>query len=166
MKTYRIAYISSHPIPYISPFLQKLAAHPQIELTVLYCSDESLGKMHDVDFGRAIQWDVSLLDGYFYKFLKNHSPIGTIYKPPLGLINFGVIKEVISSDYDCIIVYGWHYFTYWLAYITAFLPEIQRSSKRRTRQCAGPKITSVVPSIRMAIGGVSWSPTRPWKPSI
>lgn len=124
MKKYKIAFIISHPIQYMSPLFKKIAEYNEIDLTVFYCSEESLKPKKDIGFGIEIIWDIPLYNGYKYKFFKNFSPIPTIFKPPFGLINFGIIKEILGNKYDAIIIHGWHYATYWLAYITAVLTKI------------------------------------------
>lgn len=124
MITYKVAFILSHPIQYFSPLFREIAKHPQIDLMVYYCSDETIKTGKDVEFGVEVKWDIPLLDGYKYKFLKNHSPLATIFKPPLGLINLGIMREIKKNRYDAIIVHGWNYITYLLAYMTAILNRI------------------------------------------
>ena len=119
MKKQRVAFLISHPIQYFSPLFKKLAEQPAIDLTVLYCSDESVRGMRDSGFGSEIKWDIPLLEGYKYKFLKNHSPFPTIFKAPFGLLNFGIIREIRHTKYDALIMHGWHYVTFWLAHLVA-----------------------------------------------
>lgn len=119
-KSHKIAFLISHPIQYNSPLFRKIAEEPDVDLTVLYCSDESLKGMQDKGFGREVKWDIDLLGGYKYKFLKNHSPVKSIFRPPLGLINLGVVREIRKGRYDAVIVHGWHYVTNWLAFLSAF----------------------------------------------
>ena len=119
MIPFRIAYLVSHPIPYLSPLFKEIAADPRLELTVFYCSRQGLRPMQDRRFSCRIQWDVPLLMGYRYRFLDNHSPLPNIFRPPLGLLNLGVVSMLSPRHYDAVIIHGWHYATYWLAYITA-----------------------------------------------
>ncbi len=119
MNKSKIAFLVSHPIQYFSPLFKEIAKRTEIDLTVLYCSDESVKGMRDTGFGSDIEWDIPLLEGYRYKFLKNHSPISTIFKAPFGLINFSIVKEIFRGHYDAVIVHGWHYVTLWLAYFAA-----------------------------------------------
>ena len=121
MKTFKVVFIISHPIQYMSPFFRELAKQPDIDLTVIYCSSESVKGMQDPGFGKDIKWDTDLLGGYKSKFLKNHSPFKTIFKPPFGLVNTGIFKEIRKNKYDALIVHGWHYATHWMAFIAAFI---------------------------------------------
>ncbi len=119
MKKYKVAFVLSHPIQYFSPLFRAMDGHPQIDLTVYYCSDETIKTGRDIEFGVCVKWDVPLLEGYKYKFLKNHSPLATIFKPPLGLINLGIGEEIKKNNYAAVIIHGWNYATHWLAYFAA-----------------------------------------------
>ena len=116
---YRLAILTSHPIQYQAPLFKKLAERPEIDLTVYFCWDFGAGKKSlDAEFGKKIKWDIPLLEGYEYKFLKNFS-----LKPSsefFGQINFGIIKELRQNNYDAILVFGWNSFTNWLVFLTAF----------------------------------------------
>jgi glycosyltransferase involved in cell wall biosynthesis len=65
----RLAYLVSHPIQYQAPLLRRIAQEPDIDLTVLFCSDVSVRPFHNEGFGRVLQWDVPLLEGYRHRFL-------------------------------------------------------------------------------------------------
>ncbi len=70
MRPVRLAYLVTHPIQYQAPLLRRIAAEPDIDLTVLFESDFSLKRHVDKGFGREIAWDVKLLDGYRHRFLR------------------------------------------------------------------------------------------------
>ncbi|MBV9182050.1 MAG: glycosyltransferase family 4 protein, partial [Acidobacteria bacterium] len=95
-----------------------LSAHGDIDLTVLFCSDWGVRAYRDPGFGRAVQWDTPLLEGYRYQFLHNWS-----VRPGLdrfwGVINPDVIKAIASRRYDAILIYGWARATNWLAWLAA-----------------------------------------------
>ena len=65
----RLAYLVTHPIQYQAPLLRRIAAEPGIDLTVFFCSDFSLQKFLDPDFGQVIAWDIPLMEGYRYEVL-------------------------------------------------------------------------------------------------
>ena len=65
----RLGYLVSHPIQYQAPLLRRIAQEPGIELQVLFGSDFSIHRYHDVGFGAEVTWDVPLLDGYSSEFL-------------------------------------------------------------------------------------------------
>jgi glycosyltransferase involved in cell wall biosynthesis len=117
---YRLAILNSHPIQYFAPLYRMLATHSQVDLMVYYCSQQGLKPYVDPGFGTALKWDIPLLDGYRYKFLPNWS-----WKQEVGgfwsLINPAIIGELRRGNYDAIIIYGYVYFTYWLAFLGAWL---------------------------------------------
>lgn len=113
----KIAFLTSHPIQYQVPFFRKLDQEPGTDLRIYFCLDIGVKKYKDPEFGKEIKWDIPLLEGYKYKFLKNYSP-----KPKpffFGQINFGIIKELYKNKYDAIIVHGWNSFTNILAIVFA-----------------------------------------------
>ena len=119
MKKYKLAILVSHPIQYQAPLYKLLSNEPDIDLTVLFCSDWGLKAYHDEQFGHNVKWDIPLLERYNYKFLKNISPFPNVSKF-FGLINPEIIGELKKNNYDAIWIHGWNSFTNWLAMITAF----------------------------------------------
>ena len=55
---------------YQAPLFQRLASHPDVELTVFYGDDRSVAGEVDSGFGLPVQWDRPLLKGYRSVFLK------------------------------------------------------------------------------------------------
>jgi len=123
-KKYRLAVLVSHPIQYQAAFWRKLAQHPQIDLTVYFCSDYGVTEKVDPGFGVMFKWDIPLLQGYGYKFLQNHSP-----KPGLngfwGMVNLGIVKELFENRYDALFVHSYAYATHLLAILAARLKGIK-----------------------------------------
>ena len=119
MRPYRLLVLSSHPIQYQAPVHRALAAHPAIDLTVLFCSEWGVKSYRDPGFGRDVQWDVPLLDGYRSTFLRNWS-----LRPGLnrfwGLLNPGVVRWIVNQHYDAVLVYGWSRATNLMAIGAAF----------------------------------------------
>jgi glycosyltransferase involved in cell wall biosynthesis len=74
LRPFRVAYIVSHPIQYQAPLLRRIAACPEIDLTVFFMSDLSVRGYRDPGFGTRVRWDVPLLDGYRYEFLPALGP--------------------------------------------------------------------------------------------
>jgi glycosyltransferase involved in cell wall biosynthesis len=114
----KVAFLLSHPIQYFSPLFRKLARSAAIDLTVLYCSRHGLQARVDEKFGVAFAWDIALLEGYKYKFLQNF-PKDTSPRGPLSLFNPGILRELLQERYDALIVHGYNYLTYWLAFLGA-----------------------------------------------
>ena len=113
--TQRVLIVNSHPIQYFVPLyrsIQKAGA----DVTVLYCSKHGLEGETDKEFGVSVKWDIPILEGYTPVFFKNHSFKSSVYGF-LGLINFGLIPYLFKAPKSVLIVYGWGYFSYWLAII-------------------------------------------------
>jgi glycosyltransferase involved in cell wall biosynthesis len=120
---YRLAIVASHVIQYQDPFFRRLAAEPDIDLTVLYCSRAGLETYHDQDMRTSLRWDIDLLHGYRYRFLHNLAS-----NPNRGygrLINPGIIPAIAAGGYDAVIFFtGWGSITALLGLATCRLLRI------------------------------------------
>jgi len=105
----RIAIVSTHPIQYNAPWFRLLAQEANVDLTVFYTwSQAEKGNKYDPGFGKEIQWDIPLLEGYNYKFIKN------IAKDPgshhfTGIDNPTLNNEIKKLNPDAILVIGWSF---------------------------------------------------------
>jgi glycosyltransferase involved in cell wall biosynthesis len=117
MRKNKLAVIMSHPIQYRAPFLRKLSAHSEIDLTAYFFWDFGVKETMDPEFKTNIKWDIPLLEGYKYKFIKNYAfrPSSSFW----GQFSFGIIKELILEKYDAVVVYGWNSFPNWCVFLTA-----------------------------------------------
>ena len=117
---YRLAIVISHPVHYQVPLFRKLAANPEFDLTVYFCSRDGVEHTFDEDFAGHYKWDLPLLEGYRHFFLKNWS-----LKPRLGrffgLCNFGILRELSPEKHDAVLIHGYNYATTLLALCTARL---------------------------------------------
>jgi glycosyltransferase involved in cell wall biosynthesis len=132
---YRLAVLASHPIQYQAPFYRALAAHPEIDLTVFFCSDWGLHSYHDEGFGQAVKWDIDLLEGYQSEFLANRSLSPNVARF-FGLINPAIVRRLRKGDYQAIILHGWAHCTNWLAMFAAFfyqVPVLMRGDSNRAQ---------------------------------
>ena len=105
----RLAIISSHPIQYNAPIFSLLAKEPLVELMVFYTWGEAaLGSKYDPDFGKEINWDIPLLEGYNYTFIKNISkePGSHHFK---GIINPTLNEEIEAWKPNVVWVWGWSF---------------------------------------------------------
>lgn len=112
--------LNSHPIQYFAP-LYKYWAENSPDVEIWYCSDESLASNFDPGFNKKIKWDIDLLKGYNYRFLKNYAIRPSIYNGFWGLINIGIFKRLYKEPKSLIIIHGWAYFTHVLTIIFAKL---------------------------------------------
>lgn len=117
MKT-KLAILNTHPIQYFAPLYKRLAQKENIELTVLYCSHWGVKEYIDPQFNTVVKWDIPLLEGYNYKFLKNLRRTDDVNKF-FNLINIEVISDLIKNRYDFLWMNGHNSFTNIIAVITA-----------------------------------------------
>jgi glycosyltransferase involved in cell wall biosynthesis len=107
----RVAHLVSHPIPYFAPLYRELSGRAEIDLTVFFLSDKSVGEHFDPEFGRTIAWDVPLLAGYQSRFL-SHSE----QENPLrhALTSLRVARTLSSGEFDIVWAHGYNQPAVWL----------------------------------------------------
>ena len=114
-----VVFLNSHPIQYFTPLYTKICNRTSIDLEVLFCSDEYVKGVVDQEFGIKVKWDIPILEGYSYTFLKNQSLIPSISKGFWGLLNLGIINYLRKKPNSIIIIHGWGYATHMLTIIIA-----------------------------------------------
>lgn len=118
----RLAIVTTHPIQYYAPVFKALARkHPQTK--VFYTWGKDSIRKFDPDFKKVIEWDIPLLDGYAYQFLKNTAkdPGTSHFK---GIVNPDAIAQIDAFNPDIILVYGWSW--------QSHLKIIRHYAKRKT----------------------------------
>ncbi|MHB8382857.1 MAG: glycosyltransferase family 4 protein [Candidatus Binataceae bacterium] len=102
---YRVACLVTHPIQYQAPMFRYLAVSRELELTVLFLSDLSTREYHDPGFGRALKWDVPLLEGYSSEFLPAHGAIDQVsfWRPFTRAIR----ERLRAGRFDALWVHGY-----------------------------------------------------------
>ncbi|WP_298373326.1 glycosyltransferase family 4 protein [Azospirillum sp.] len=101
----RLAYLVSHPIHYQVPLLRRLAADPDIDLTVFFQSDLTVRGGFDPTYGTEIHWDVDLLSGYRYEFLPANGPLDVIdfWNPR----THGLWSRLREGRFDALWIHGY-----------------------------------------------------------
>ncbi len=105
----RLAIVTSHPIQYNAPWFRLLAQSGKVIIKVFYTWEQSsAGAKYDPGFGKVIEWDIPLLEGYEYEFVKNISaePGSHHYK---GIINPDLNQKIQEWKADAILVFGWSF---------------------------------------------------------
>jgi len=82
-----------------------LSQRGQIEVRVFYTWEKDAAE-YDKDFGKKIEWDIPLLEGYDHVFVSNE---GSFRRDFAGVKNPGLIREIESWGADALWVYGWNY---------------------------------------------------------
>jgi glycosyltransferase involved in cell wall biosynthesis len=108
----RVAAVMSHPTQYHAPWFRQLGEHEGVDLTVLYCLRPT-NEQQGTDFGVAFEWDLPLLDGYHYKFLRNRSRRPGFHF--LGCDTPELATELDPCRYDVVLINGWNVRSYWQA---------------------------------------------------
>ncbi|MEM7306329.1 MAG: glycosyltransferase family 4 protein [Planctomycetota bacterium] len=101
-RTYRVAYLVSHPIQYQAPLLRRIAAGDEIDLTVTFLSDFSAREHAHPGFERRVAWDVPLLSGYRHQALSSAPSVS--FLRPLAL---DLPARIAAGAYDALWVHGW-----------------------------------------------------------
>jgi glycosyltransferase involved in cell wall biosynthesis len=101
----RVAVVTTHPIQYQVPWLQKLSTRDGIELQVFFAMLPDTVEQGR-EFGVAFAWDLPLLEGYKYTVLENRakSPSLTSFK---GCDTPQIYREIRRGGFDAVIVNGW-----------------------------------------------------------
>jgi glycosyltransferase involved in cell wall biosynthesis len=113
----KLAIFISHPIQYQVPLYKKLSK--KVNLTVYYYSKFGAEKYFDPQFKKEFKWDIDLLEGYNYKFLKNYSFKSGFHF--FGFINFGIFKEILRNKFDAVLINSWSYFSDWLVILVCLI---------------------------------------------
>ena len=116
----QVVFLNSHPIQYFAPMYKAISRKADFSLLTLFCSKHGLQGEKDVEFGVDVKWDIPVLEGYDYNFLKNHSPRPGIYGF-FGLMNLGIVPLLFKMPKSIVVVHGWGYFTNILALVVARL---------------------------------------------
>jgi glycosyltransferase involved in cell wall biosynthesis len=109
---YRIAIVTTHPIQYQAPWFRAMAAHPELDLDVFFCHHATPSQQADAGFGVEFDWDLPLLEGYRFCFLKNVAahPSASHFS---GLDTPEISDIIREQRFDAVVNCGWHRKSYW-----------------------------------------------------
>ncbi|HWZ16306.1 MAG TPA: glycosyltransferase family 4 protein [Mucilaginibacter sp.] len=104
----KLAIITTHPIQYYAPVFQLLHQRQQLNIKVFYTWGEGVLNKYDPGFKKNIEWDIPLLNGYPYAWVKNTSKDAGSHHFE-GIVNPELIEQINAWHADAILVYGWGY---------------------------------------------------------
>lgn len=104
----KLVIISTHPIQYYAPLYRMLTERDNVRLKVFYTWSQAKEKVKDAGFGKDIQWDIPLLEGYEYEFVENKSK-QTAKRNFWSIQNPGLIDKIKAYNPDAILVFGWNF---------------------------------------------------------
>src|SRR6478609_3539591 len=99
----KLAIITTHPIQYYAPVFKLLHQRKIIDIKVFYTWGEGAANKYDPDFGKAIAWDIPLLDGYPYEWAENTAADAGSHHFQ-GIINPGLINQINNYNPDAVLV--------------------------------------------------------------
>jgi glycosyltransferase involved in cell wall biosynthesis len=105
----KLAIITTHPIQYNAPLFRLLNQRGNIQIRVFYTWGKQVAEeKYDPGFGKNIEWDVPLLEGYEYEWAENVSldPGSHHFN---GIHNPGLVGSIESWHADAVLVYGWSF---------------------------------------------------------
>ena len=140
-RPFRLAALTSHPIQYQAPLFRALAQRPEIDLEVFFCLQRGLKPSMDPGFGKVVAWDIPLLQGYKYSFLKNHG-VSSEHGSYHFIFNPGVVPLILKQYFDALWIQGWATLTNWLAWsvtVAAGLPVLLRAESNGLHEPIGFK---------------------------
>ena len=140
-RPYKLAVVASHPIQYQAPLFRALAGRPEIDLHVYFCSRWGMEQYRDPGFGETFAWDIPLLEGYSYTFLRN---LGFRSGPSslLSVFNPGMLRALLSNSFHAVLIFGWALSTYWMTWAGGSLqglPILLRGESNGLTEPAGVK---------------------------
>lgn len=118
-KRFRLAVVNSHPIQYFAPLYAFVNSHPEIDVTVLYCSNSSIRGDIDPGFGDTVKWDVDLLDGYNHIFLGGGEASLRTPGSFFSLICPEIWSAIRGGDFDAVLLHGYHFAAFLVAMAAA-----------------------------------------------
>jgi len=104
----RLAIVTTHPIQYYAPVFRLLAEQKNAVLRVFYTWGIQSQNKYDPGFGKTIEWDIPLLEGYDHVFVHNTSPDPGSHHFR-GIVNPALLQEVSAWQPDAVLIYGWNY---------------------------------------------------------
>lgn len=103
----KLAIVTTHPIQYNAPWFRLVSQARDFDTKVFYTWEQSNQQQkYDPGFGKIIEWDIPLLEGYDYTFVKNTSedPGSHHYK---GIVNPTLNKEIEEWGASAVLIFGW-----------------------------------------------------------
>ena len=103
---FRLGLLLTHPIQYYAPWFRYLAR--RLDIQVFYAHRQDAKGQAEAGFGVEFEWDVPLLDGYPYRFLRN-----VPRRPRVGPFNGCDTPEIYDilrrERFDAFLIFGWNY---------------------------------------------------------
>jgi glycosyltransferase involved in cell wall biosynthesis len=110
---FKVLAVAAHPVQYMAPIFRRMAAEPQLDLHVAYCSLRGAEAAIDPDFATSVKWDVPLLEGYSWTAIPNK---GSGKESFWGLNNPGLSEVIRGGKFDAVLCFvGYVRLSFWIA---------------------------------------------------
>lgn len=109
-----LAILTTHPVQYQAPLWQALQREGSVPFEVWYLSRHGIQPSPDVEFKKSFAWDLPLLEGYPYEFLKTN-PNPKIHRFWGVRLQEDLRKRFREKKVKAIWIQGWQVFAYWRA---------------------------------------------------
>lgn len=113
----RLAVVTSHPIQYQAPWFRMLARHPDVDLTVFFCSRHGVDSSYDPGFDATFAWSEPLTSGYPHEFIPSVRSNESLTF--WSLTNPQLWSRLRSGDFDAVMPVGWGFASCWLSMAAA-----------------------------------------------
>jgi len=137
----RLAIVTTHPIQYNAPWFRMLAQQSSVSVKVFYTWEAAQSnEKYDPGFKRVVAWDIPLLDGYEYVFVKNVAVQQGSHHFK-GIDNPTLIQEIKDWQAEAVLVIGWAYKSHLscMRYFKGRLPVIFRGDSTLLDEQTGIK---------------------------
>lgn len=116
----KIAIYCGNVSTYHSPIFKKLSLTKNLDINVMYGSDEAFRPFYNKEFNHVLHFDKKIVENYnhtfFYNFLENDSRRGFFCR-----INPGMFFHILFTKYDYVIIFGYDTLSSWFVYIASLL---------------------------------------------
>ena len=110
-KDFKLGVVFTHPTQHHGPLWRKLSEQPGLSLKVLYLSDENQGSGDSLLGESAKAWDVDLLSGYSYEYLKDLSA-KVPAKQSKTVISPGLVSQLTKQSFDAVFMQSFVNYSY------------------------------------------------------
>lgn len=139
--TKKLAIVTTHPIQYNAPWFRLLQQSGRVEILVFYTWGQlASGQKFDPGFGKTVQWDIPLLEGYPYIFVENvAADPGSHHRK--GIINPTLNTQITQWQPDAVLVFGWNFVSHWncIKYFNKKIPVLFRGDSTLLDETNGIK---------------------------
>jgi glycosyltransferase involved in cell wall biosynthesis len=119
LKKFKVAFIITHPIPCRLPIYKKLSLINGLDVKINFLSDFGINEVYNPDFCHTFKWDFLDLNGVRYEILNPDSKINIFLK--MFLVIRKIISEISNNIYDVVIIPGYGFSFYWIAFLGCLL---------------------------------------------